>query len=446
MFQNLKRKIDILFVVILLILISLFYTVLQSTNFTRKSSALVSITQDFLYNLEKVESAVTDIETAHRGFVITGNESFLEPIENATIELNNNLQNLKRIGDTSPEQKDKISHLRSLVEKKLSISNEAISLRKSEGQLVALNFVSSGRGKIVMDSIRLVNKELEKDEIQYLNNVTNDYESQIVKQNSYFLIFAGFIFLLLILFYLRIRSDAKTMEGFTQKQNELIDALNYQNKQLDDFAHLTSHNIRSPAVNIFSLISLINEKSTIEDYKFIFEKLSQVSKNLNETLNELIEVLHVKKNSGIERQLIRFDEVFEKVVQSLQGDIILNNAEITSDFKIAEIEYPKAYLESIFYNLLSNSIKYRSSERPLKVHVETGYLKGKIQLTVKDNGLGIDLNKYGHLIFGLRKVFHKNQNAKGIGLFMTKTQIEALGGQILVESEVDKGTTFKVVF
>src|SRR5690606_11217205 len=149
-----------------------------------------------------------------------------------------------------------------------------------------------------------------QDEIQNLNNVTNDYESQIVKQNSYFLIFAGFIFLLLVLFYLRIRSDAKTMEGFTQKQNGLIDALNYQNKQLDDFAHLTSHNIRSPAINIFSLISLINEKSTIEDYKFIFEKLSQVSKNLNETLNELIEVLHVKKNSYIERQLIQFETLF----------------------------------------------------------------------------------------------------------------------------------------
>jgi len=446
MFKNLKRKIDILFVVILLILIALFYTVLQSTNFTRKSSALVSITRDFLYNLEKVESSVTDIETAHRGFVITGNESFLEPIENAVLELNSSLQNLKRIGDTSPKQKEKISHLSSLVEKKLSLSNEAISLRKSEGQLVALNFVSSGRGKMVMDSIRLVNKKLEQDEIQNLNNVTNDYESQIVKQNSYFLIFAGFIFLLLVLFYLRIRSDAKTMEGFTQKQNGLIDALNYQNKQLDDFAHLTSHNIRSPAINIFSLISLINEKSTIEDYKFIFEKLSQVSKNLNETLNELIEVLHVKKNSDIERQLIQFETLFEKVVQSLQGDIILNNAEITSNFKIAEIEYPKAYLESVFYNLLSNSIKYRSSERPLKVHVETDYVKGKIQLTVSDNGMGIDLKKYGHLVFGLRKVFHKNQNAKGIGLFMTKTQIEALGGQILVESEVDKGTTFKVVF
>lgn len=446
MFKNLKRKIDILFVVILLILIALFYTVLQSTNFTRKSSALVSITRDFLYNLEKVESSVTDIETAHRGFVITGNESFLEPIENAVLELNSSLQNLKRIGDTSPKQKEKISHLSSLVEKKLTLSNEAISLRKSEGQLVALNFVSSGRGKMVMDSIRLVNKKLEQDEIQNLNNVTNDYESQIVKQNSYFLIFAGFIFLLLVLFYLRIRSDAKTMEGFTQKQNGLIDALNYQNKQLDDFAHLTSHNIRSPAINIFSLISLINEKSTIEDYKFIFEKLSQVSKNLNETLNELIEVLHVKKNSDIERQLIQFETLFEKVVQSLQGDIILNNAEITSNFKIAEIEYPKAYLESVFYNLLSNSIKYRSSERPLKVHVETDYVKGKIQLTVSDNGMGIDLKKYGHLVFGLRKVFHKNQNAKGIGLFMTKTQIEALGGQILVESEVDKGTTFKVVF
>lgn len=446
MLHDLKRKIDILFFVIIVILLCLFYTVLQSTSFTRKSSALVSTTQDFLYNLEKVESSVTDIETAHRGFIITGNETFLEPIQNATVELNNSLQILNDHSKKNPEQKEKLNQLTSLVEKKLEISNEAISLRKSESQLTALNFVSSGRGKIVMDSIRYVNNELEKNEIAHLNNVTNNYESHIVKQNSYFLILSGFIFLVLILFYLRIRTDAKTMEGFTKKQNELITALNYQNKQLDDFAHLTSHNIRSPAVNIFSLISLIDDKSTIEDYKFIFEKLSQVSKNLNETLNELIEVLHVKKNSDIEKQKINFEELFNKVIQSLQGDIILNNAEITSSFKVPEIEYPKAYLESIFYNLLSNSIKYRSPEIPLKVHVETERVNGKIQLSVTDNGLGIDLDKYGHLIFGLRKIFHRNKNAKGIGLFMTKTQIETMGGQIFVESEVDKGTTFKVVF
>jgi CHASE3 domain sensor protein/two-component sensor histidine kinase len=446
MHYNLSKKIDILFFIIIIILAGLFYTILQSTRYTRKSSDLVSQTQAFLYNLEKVESSVTDVETAHRGFVISGNEVFLKPIEGATVELSTSLNKLENLSASDSAQKGKITYLKKLVDKKLQISNEAIALRRNEEPTVALRFIASEKGRHTMDSIRLLGKEIERDQISSLNKITNSYEEHIVKQNTYFVIFTGFILFIIFLFYLRIRSNAKQIVGFSKKQNDLINALNSQNKQLDDFAHLTSHNIRSPAINIFSLISLINEKSTIEDYKFIFEKLTKVSRNLNETLNELIEVLHVKNNSDIEKQELAFQEVYDKVKESLQGEILLNSAKISTSFTHPVIEYPKAYLESIFHNLLSNAIKYKSPERPLSIYVETEKVNGRIQLKVTDNGLGIDLHKYGKLVFGLRKTFHRTENSKGIGLFMTKTQIEALGGEILVESEVNKGSTFKVTF
>jgi signal transduction histidine kinase len=175
----------------------------------------------------------------------------------------------------------------------------------------------------------------------------------------------------------------------------------------------------------------------------IYEKLSHVSKNLNETLNELVEVLHVKKDVGIEKQTLSFDKIYNKVINSLQGEILKQNVIITADFsEVTHIKYPKTYLESIFHNLISNAIKYRSLKRIPEINIRTYQTNNFIYLIVSDNGLGIDMKLYGEKLFGLRKTFHEHKEAKGIGLFMTKAQVEALGGKIFAESQVEKGTFY----
>jgi sensor histidine kinase regulating citrate/malate metabolism len=71
---------------------------------------------------------------------------------------------------------------------------------------------------------------------------------------------------------------------------------------------------------------------------------------------------------------------------------------------------------------------------------------GKVVLEIQDNGLGIDLARHGDKLFGMYKTFHKNENARGIGLFITKNQIESMGGSVTVDSKTNKGTTFKIYF
>jgi len=114
--------------------------------------------------------------------------------------------------------------------------------------------------------------------------------------------------------------------------------------------------------------------------------------------------------------------------------------------KCAEIDFVPAYLESILLNFTSNALKYRNPNVPLVITIESDIEVGKPILQVSDNGLGIDLIKYGEQIFGMYKTFHGNPNARGIGLFMTKNQVESLGGKISVESEPNKGTAFKIQF
>ncbi|WP_437371467.1 sensor histidine kinase [Maribacter litoralis] len=118
---------------------------------------------------------------------------------------------------------------------------------------------------------------------------------------------------------------------------------------------------------------------------------------------------------------------------------------INFDFsQVKNVNYNPIYLESIFLNLISNAIKYRSPDRVPKIFISSKQENEKTLLEFKDNGVGIDLKSHGHKLFGLNKVFHKHPEAKGIGLFITKAQILAMGGSITVESEVNVGSTFFV--
>lgn len=235
--------------------------------------------------------------------------------------------------------------------------------------------------------------------------------------------------------------DSKAnLEGITRQLQE-------QNRQLDEFAHIISHNLRAPVNNIHALIKLLDDRSGIDDYKLIFDKLRNVAKNLSETMNELMDTLKARTQQQLELTDIRFKEVLDKVVQSLEGELIVCQASVTFDFNEApSILYSKPYLESIFQNLLSNAIKYRSPARTPAIHFQTLQKDGHLELKVSDNGQGIDLKRFGDKLFGLHKTFHEHQEARGVGLFLIKTQIEALRGTIRVESEVDKGTTFTIRF
>lgn len=441
-----KRKIDLIFVVLLVIFSGLFIVVFQSLKLTRESSDLVTKTQDILYHVERVQSNTVDVETSHRGFIITGKDEYLDNLDSSKFEISTDLKILKKYSAGNELQTQRVDSLYKLIKNKIALSEYGISLRRKDSNK-ALDQVSSGKGKLLMDQIRSVSKSFQEEELAYLKSRTSENEENILANYRNYLIFGIFSITLMFIFYSRIRENTLSLLQYRKKQDELINELNYQNKQLDDFAHITSHNIRSPASNIHTLISLLDENSTIEDFKLIYGKLSTVSKNLNETLSELIEVLHVKKDIGIEKQTLSFEKMFKKVRDSLQGEILRHNVLITADFSGAtHIRYPKTYLESIFHNLVSNSIKYKGRNRIPEIHVQTFYKDGNLCLSVSDNGLGINMKLYGEKLFGLRKTFHEHNEAKGIGLFMTKAQIEALGGKIFVESEVEKGSTFTVIF
>lgn len=245
-------------------------------------------------------------------------------------------------------------------------------------------------------------------------------------------------------------TDRKNMLSALIEKNETLQALSNhlaeRNSQLEEFNQIVSHNLRSPIGNIFTLTTMLCEKyGTDKDQ--LFQSLETSVEDLMTTLNDIVEVIKIRKNRNVDKQTILFKDAFNKVQNLLSAQIQEMNVDIRIDFNAApEIFYSKVYLESILLNLLSNALKYSDPNKKPEISFVSFIEDKKIFLAVRDNGLGIDLKKYGHQIFKMNKTFHREKEGQGIGLFMTKNQIESLGGEITVESSPGKGTSFLINF
>ncbi|NDV43734.1 PAS domain-containing sensor histidine kinase [Flagellimonas sediminis] len=219
--------------------------------------------------------------------------------------------------------------------------------------------------------------------------------------------------------------------------------LKAQNRQLAEFNHITSHNLRSPVSNLSALLNIYKTENDEEMKEELIEKIETVTNHLSWTLDTLVESLMIKNAEQIPVEKISFEDTLSKTKEMLAAQILKSGANITSDFADApSAMYNKVYLESIFLNMVSNSLKYCSENRTPEIFIHSKVENGKTQLEFRDNGLGINLKKNGHKLFGFNKVFHRNKDAKGVGLFLTKAQVDAMGGSIWAESEEGVGTSF----
>lgn len=218
-------------------------------------------------------------------------------------------------------------------------------------------------------------------------------------------------------------------------------------KQQEEFNRIVAHNIRGPAGNIKILLNEYLDTKDENERKTYIEYLNQSSEQLLQTLTELMEIIEVKMNKAIKFEQCNLNEIIQKIKNQLHGIIVRQNAEIIQSLEVKHVMYPGIYLESILFNLINNSLKYSKPEVSPVITISTYKIKnGDIVLEVQDNGLGINLSKYGNQIFKLHKVFHPGYDSKGVGLFMTKNQIETFGGTIDVESTEGVGTKFIIKF
>mgnify|MGYP000480573685 CR=1 FL=1 len=225
----------------------------------------------------------------------------------------------------------------------------------------------------------------------------------------------------------------------------LLETTLAQNERLLNFAHIVSHNLRSHTSNFSMLLSMMKmEQPKLMENEF-FPLLLQSSTSLQETLSYLTDIVVMQNEVKNNVQALNLYEYVENVRLSIQSLVFSNNAEIENKIdKEIFVKAIPAYLESIILNFLTNSIKYASNKRTPLIVISSEMTSSYVTFSVTDNGLGIDLERHGKKLFGMYKTFHDREDARGIGLFITKNQIEALGGKVEVKSQLNQGTTFKI--
>ncbi|RYD57872.1 MAG: PAS domain S-box protein [Sphingobacteriales bacterium] len=239
-----------------------------------------------------------------------------------------------------------------------------------------------------------------------------------------------------------------TMVDITRKkileleQQKIISDLTQKNRDLEQFSHILSHNVRAPISTMLGLIDVYNSFSEPAEKQAALDGIDQSVHKLEHVIRDLNDILSVKNALSEVKSKVNLQSLLEEVKSLLDTTIRGKEAKIIANFgDVTELYTIRAYITSIFYNIVANSLKYAHPGRIPEISISGIRLDEQIvQLRFTDNGIGIDTTKNQSKLFGLYNRFNFTVEGRGLGLFMVKTQVEALKGTIELSSELDKGT------
>lgn len=351
-------------------------------------------------------------------------------------------------------------------EQELQLLERTNELEETEALLKDLNdeMRSLVEGKSRQDlAMRVLEQKLALDEASIRESEVRDSKQKILIA----VVVAGLLLLSLFLVFLyRTNAYRKRTNLMLSEQNEEIKALNEnleeqvqhrtselrktltnlekRNRDLDQFSHVISHNLRGPVANILGLGHVINRKNTADPINIeVFDRLQGATHALDSVVKDLSTILQVTDNQAIPQDVVIVPETIKAVESMLNAEIGQSKLELSVDFKCSEVKTVKPYFESILYNLISNAIKYAAPDRKPKVRITTTLVGRTFKLEVEDNGVGIHSNDL-EKIFEPYKRLTVEGDGKGLGLYLVRTQVEALGGTIDVTSQEGRGSKFSV--
>jgi PAS domain S-box-containing protein len=242
-------------------------------------------------------------------------------------------------------------------------------------------------------------------------------------------------------------SDITGRKRNQDRLKTMLNVVQEQNERLSSFASIVTHNLRSHSGNLSTIAGFLEEDNTALVDNENFDLLKKAIANLEETVSHLTDVARIKVVEDSQIKVLNLYDYVEKSIYTIKA--VAKNANATIINYIDEdlcIKAIPAYLESIILNFLTNAIKYRSEKRLPKIRLTASVQDEYVIFKVGDNGLGIDMEKYGDKLFQMYNTFHSNKDAIGLGLFITRNQIESLGGKVIVTSKVDVGSEFSIYF
>ncbi len=245
-----------------------------------------------------------------------------------------------------------------------------------------------------------------------------------------------------------IAKDITHTKRLEADRSTLLTNLTNTNEDLKQLTYTTSHDLRSPVNNLLAVLDLLDiSKIPDEEANELIHIVKLSGEYLKETLDNYVDTLSEKHQDLASIEEVDLNRSLNNVLKSINSLIETSKATIHIDFsKLDKIKFNKSYMDSVFLNLLTNSIKYARPDTFPVISIHSEKVNGRNQLTFADNGLGFDMEKVKDKIFGLHQKFHNHKDSKGIGLYLVHNHITSLAGKISVESKVNEGTKFTMSF
>jgi hypothetical protein len=253
-----------------------------------------------------------------------------------------------------------------------------------------------------------------------------------------------------------ITKQKELKDKLAERQQEALEHKNNQlqktNRDLENFIYTASHDLHSPITNIEALMSILKKRITQsnclnEGIEQVLVRVTNSVNRLKGTIVDLTEISRLQQDlaENVSDEVISVKEIYEDIMADMSHSSWRKACFMQTDFQVDQLNFSKKNFRSILYNLLSNAMKYQSSERECIIQVHTRLEELYVVLSVKDNGLGIS-ERHQEQLFTMFKRFHDHVEGSGIGLFMVKRIIENAGGKITLQSEEGSGSEFKVYF
>lgn len=461
------------------LMINIFISIWASDRASQFTTLTVA-DQQLKTSLYQLLSAAQDAETGQRGYLLTGDESYLEPYKAASENLPRRLLALETMSSRQSSFAEKLPELRSLVDQRMQIIRESLDHMRSGNRAQAVDIVQNGSGKVIMDKLRALVATLVAQETAHLQAGITNVEwwqdwSRIINwlTLALFLILAAMTASIIWRFIADLEAAHIVLRelnsGLERTVEERTGEILRANEEIQRFAYIVSHDLRAPLVNIMGFTSeleaigkmvdqqhetllakapelLLPDTSTAvkielpEAVGFIRASTAKMDRLINAILNLSREGRRVLVPTNV-----NIKQLVENIAKSLRHQLDDNGGEITIG-ALPNLMTDRLAIEQIFSNLIENALKYTEPGRTPKIEVSGSTEAAEVEYLIKDNGRGIEVKDLDRIFELFRRAGKQDTAGEGLGLAFVRASVRRLGGTINVTSELGTGTTFKLRF
>lgn len=449
---------------------------LRSSSFIEDTMA----DQTLKSNLSGVLSAAQDAETGQRGFLLTGEESYLEPYEQGVRNLARHLKDLKILAEQRPSLRESSAKVEALVARRMAFIETSVSNMRNGARDKSMEQLRTGGGKIAMDELREAIGELLAEQDAHIragiaNMRSSELWSRYVNLGSLVLVaaLAGVTALVVLRFVRELEGSQEALRevnlGLEHTIEERTSDILRANEEIQRFAYIVSHDLRAPLVNIMGFTSELEAigKMVRRQYETLVERepdlvLPETAEAVNVELPEAIGFIRASTAKmdrlinailGLSREgrrvltpvQVDMTELVSTIAASVRHQVDEADGEIIVG-KLPALTTDRLAIEQVFSNLIENAVKYVHDDRPPRIEVSGTAQATQVHYAVRDNGRGIEEKDRERVFELFRRAGKQDRPGEGLGLAFVRAAVRRLGGTISVQSEPGGGTTFSMKF